>query len=232
MKKEDNPELYHKALDWYTKTEPGYKKAALDLFSEDELKAGVDEYKVQKKKELAKERQEFLQKTLERSKKIFPIGTLVWSHESSDRCANIIISEPYLGKGYPLVTHFHYGLEDEGITVFADSLRVGYFKNELITPVRKDKVCLENCLYYMDKDKNNQFYRNHIIDLKEYHKKKAKDKSDEIARLDKNIKQYEEQLKRQKEELAVVEAFDPNGLTEEKIKQLIKEFENRKDGNR
>jgi phage shock protein A len=83
----------------------------------------------------------------------------------------------------------------------------------------------------MDKDKNDQFYKNHIIDLIEYRKEKEKEKSERVSKLKKNIEALENELVRTKEELADLMSYKPAELTEEKIQQLIKEYENGKDGN-
>lgn len=227
MDKFSKEEVFKKALNWFNSNNSSLKNAALELFSEDELRADPDEYKIKQKENREKERKEQLQKMFERCKKLFPISTLIWSDDGTDKCLNIIISEPYIGKNdyrYPL--HVDYHLKDTHTTILAKTVRIGYFSNDVIGDSRFSNsiVCLENCLYYMDKKDSDRFKKNYIINLKEYIKNKEKEKSEKIKKLEKDIKEKEESLKETKQELKEIQLYEPTGLTKEKIEEIVKRY--------
>lgn len=188
--------------------------------------AFADEYKIKQKENREKERKEQLQKMFERCKKLFPIGTLIWSDDGSDKCLNIIISEPYIGKHdyhYPL--YVDYNIKDRS-TILVKTVRIEYFGNDVIDDPRFSNsiVCLENCLYFIDKKDSDTFKENHIVNLKEYIKNKEKEKSEKIKKLEKDIKEKEESLERTKKELKEIQSYEPTGLTKEKIEKIVKRY--------
>ena len=227
MDKFSKEEVFKKALNWFISNNSSLKNAALELFSEDELRASADEYKIKQKENREKERKEQLQKMFERCKKLFPIGTPIWSDEGSDKCLNIIISEPYIGKHdyhYPMFIDYNY--TDRYTTILVKTIRIEYFGNDVIDDSRFSNsiVCLENCLYYMDKKDSDRFKKNHIINLKEYIKNKEKEKSEKIKKLEKDIKEKEESLEKTKQELKEIQLYEPAGLTKEKIEEIVKRY--------
>ena len=96
-KNELNTNLFDKAMEWYQSGDKGKREAALELFPEDMLEREIDDFKKRNYKEFMKTREEQLRRRLEDAKKIFPMGSLIWSDEGTDNCPNIIVGEPYIG---------------------------------------------------------------------------------------------------------------------------------------
>lgn len=214
-------DVYNKALEWYQSGVPGKKEAALELFSEEELEKGVSRYNKEKKLKIARERRQELEKCLERCKKLFPIGTLVRSDDGTDHLPNLVISEPYISETEYHFPFFKHSWDyDKKETVLVKTVRI--CGNEPIDHI--SYVGLETVLYYMDKDKNDDFYRNGIIDLKEYKESQIKKRQEKIEWLTKRKEEEEKRLNDILSDLSEWEEYDPTKLTKEKIQEILKNY--------
>lgn len=173
-------------------------------------------------KERIKLREEYLQKTLERCKKLFHIGDLIQSSDETDSLPNLIISEPRIQK----VEHLPFCVEnsweygpDEKYTIVVDTVRI--HMNEHLN--RKSKVCLEELLYYMDKPKNDRFRKKGFIDLKEYVEKQVEKKNKRLRNLKEREQRVLKDLSELQKDIAILEEYNPNGLTSKKIKEILRD---------
>lgn len=208
--------LFNKALEWYRKG-GDYRRAACELFSEKELEA----YENGRKKNMMADRDKMLQEMLIRCKKLFPIGSLIQGDNLADRLPNLTISEPYIQyvKYLPLCVNYSSEYKDgERKTIFVDTVRIR--RNE---PCGKSQVCLEQLLYYMDKPDGDNFKKKGFIDLKEYEKKQIEKKNDELTYLKTLAEKIEQDLDDTKKSIAEVEAYNPSELTEQKLKEILKD---------
>ena len=208
--------LFEKAIEWYRKG-GDYRRAACELFSEKELEA----YENGRKKNMMTDRDKMLQEMLVRSKKLFPIGSLIQGDNLADRLPNLTISEPYIQyvKYLPLCVNYSSEYKDgERKTIFVDTVRIR--RNE---PCGKSQVCLEQLLYYMDKPDGDNFKKKGFIDLKEYEKKQIEKKNEELTYLKTLAEKIEQDLDDTKQSIAEVEAYNPSELTEQKLKEILKD---------
>ena len=208
--------LFNKALEWYRKG-GDYRRAACELFSEKELEA----YENGRKKNMMADRDKMLQEMLIRCKKLFPIGSLIQGDNLADRLPNLTISEPYIQyvKYLPLCVNYSSEYKDgERKTIFVDTVRIR--RNE---PCGKSQVCLEQLLYYMDKPDGDNFKKKGFIDLKEYEKKQIEKKNEELTYLKTLAEKIEQDLDDTKKSIAEVEAYNPSELTEQKLKDILKD---------
>ena len=208
--------LFNKALEWYRKG-GDYRRAACELFSENELET----YENERKKNMMVDRDKMLQEMLIRCKKLFPIGSLIQGDNLADRLPNLTISEPYIQyvKYLPLCVNYSSEYKDgERKTIFVDTVRIR--RNE---PCGKSQVCLEQLLYYMDKPDGDNFKKKGFIDLKEYEKKQIEKKNDELTYLKTLAEKLEKDLDDTKKSIAEVEAYNPSELTEQKLKEILKD---------
>ena len=208
--------LFNKALEWYRKG-GDYRRAACELFSEKELEA----YENGRKKNMMADRDKMLQEMLISCKKLFPIGSLIQGDNLADRLPNLTISEPYIQyvKYLPLCVNYSSEYKDgERKTIFVDTVRIR--RNE---PCGKSQVCLEQLLYYMDKPDGDNFKKKGFIDLKEYEKKQIEKKNEELTYLKTLAEKIEQDLDDTKKNIAEVEAYNPSELTEQKLKEILKD---------
>ena len=208
--------LFNKALEWYRKG-GDYRRAACELFSENELET----YENERKKNMMVDRDKMLQEMLIRCKKLFPIGSLIQGDNLADRLPNLTISEPYIQyvKYLPLCVNYSSEYKDgERKTIFVDTVRIR--RNE---PCGKSQVCLEQLLYYMDKPDGDNFKKKGFIDLKEYEKKQIEKKNEELTYLKTLAEKLEKDLDDTKKSIAEVEAYNPSELTEQKLKKILKD---------
>ena len=208
--------LFEKAIEWYRKG-GDYRRAACELFSEKELEA----YENGRKKNMMADRDKMLQEMLIRCKKLFPIGSLIQGDNLADRLPNLTISEPYIQyvKYLPLCVNYSSEYKDgERKTIFVDTVRIR--RNE---PCGKSQVCLEQLLYYMDKPDGDNFKKKGFIDLKEYEKKQIEKKNEELTYLKTLAEKIEQDLDDTKKSIAEVEAYNPSELTEQKLKDILKD---------
>ena len=208
--------LFEKAIEWYRKG-GDYRRAACELFSEKEL----EKYENERKKSMMADRDKMLQKMLVRCKKLFPIGSLIQSHDGTDHLPNLTISEPYIKyvKHLPFCVDYSSDYKDgERKTIFVDTVRI--LRNE---PYGKSQVCLEQLLYYMDLPDGDNFKKKGFIDLKEYEKKQIEKKNDELTYLKTLAEKIEQDLDDTKKSIAEVEAYNPSELTEQKLKEILKD---------
>ena len=208
--------LFNKALEWYRKG-GDYRRAACELFSENELET----YENERKKNMMVDRDKMLQEMLIRCKKLFPIGSLIQGDNLADRLPNLTISEPYIQyvKYLPLCVNYSSEYKDgERKTIFVDTVRIR--RNE---PCGKSQVCLEQLLYYMNKPDGDNFKKKGFIDLKEYEKKQIEKKNEELTYLKTLAEKIEQDLDDTKKNIAEVEAYNPSELTEQKLKEILKD---------
>ena len=208
--------LFEKAIEWYRKG-GDYRRAACELFSEKELET----YENGRKKNMMADRDKMLQEMLIRCKKLFPIGSLIQGDNLADRLPNLTISEPYIQyvKYLPLCVNYSSEYKDgERKTIFVDTVRIR--RNE---PCGKSQVCLEQLLYYMDKPDGDNFKKKGFIDLKEYEKKQIEKKNEELTYLKTLAEKIEQDLDDTKKSIAEVEAYNPSELTEQKLKEILKD---------
>lgn len=222
--KELKKSLFEKAMEWYSKGDK-FREAALELFPKEQLEREIENYKKSKVKAELESRDNVLQRLLEKCKKAFPIGTVVYSDDGTDNCPNIIIEEPYIGNtkygNHIPFSVYEYNIPNEQRkTVLAKALRL--YRGE---PEYEDSrftysiVGLEILLNRIEKPDN--FYKYPIINLNEYCGEKLKEKAEAIQRIKDKIEDAENDLKKWKEELAGYESYDPTKLTKEKVKQLV-----------
>ena len=167
------------------------------------------------------DRDKMLQEMLIRCKKLFPIGSLIQGDNLADRLPNLTISEPYIQyvKYLPLCVNYSSEYKDgERKTIFVDTVRIR--RNE---PCGKSQVCLEQLLYYMDKPDGDNFKKKGFIDLKEYEKKQIEKKNEELTYLKTLAEKIEQDLDDTKKSIAEVEAYNPSELTEQKLKDILKD---------
>lgn len=208
--------LFEKAIEWYRKG-GDYRRAACELFSEKELEA----YENGRKKSMMTDRDKMLQKMLVRCKKLFPIGSLIQGHDGTDHLPHLTTSEPYIQDVDRLPFCVDYSSEykdGERKTIFVDTVRIR--RND---PWIKSQVCLEELLYYMDKPDGDNFKKKGFIDLKEYEKKQIEKKNDELTYLKTLAEKIEQELDDTKKSIAEVEAYNPSELTEQKLKEILKD---------
>jgi len=222
--------LFDIAMGWYRSGDSGKKAAALDLFPEEMLIKEIDAYRKRDKKERIKLREENLQKMLERCKKLFHVGDLIQNSDGTDTLPNLIISEPRIQKvkylPYCVENSFDYG-PDEKYTIVVDTVRI--YMNEPLD--EKSKVCLEELLYYMDKSEDSDFKKKGFIDLKEYAKTQIDIKNNELKRLKEKEERKLKELNEIQSEIKCLEEYNPNELTNEKVKEIIKEYCSNEQGN-
>ena len=219
MKKNKN--LFDLAMGWYRSGDSGKKEAALDLFPEDMLKKEIEAYRKRDKEERVKLREENLQKTLERCKKLFHIGDLIQSSDGTDHLPNLIISEPRIQKVEYLPCCVNNSWEYDGYekkTIVVDTVRL--YMNK---PLDRSKVCLEELLYYMDRPKDDEFRKKGFIDLKEYAEKQVEKKSKELKNLREREQRGLKDLSELQMDIATLEKYNPNELTSKKIKEILKD---------
>lgn len=219
--------LFDKAMGWYQSGDSGKKEAALELFPKEMLEKEIESYKRRDKEEKKKLRDKELQEVLEKCKKLFPIGTLVWSDECSDHCVNIIVEEPHIGKTEYKVPWGKYEYDDKDRkTVLAKTIRIGIMSNE---PLEgnwcKSDVGLEKLLINMTKKKESSYINTKpIINLKELQESNMEERNKEIAGLKKEIEKLTATLEEYKTDLAELEAYDPYAFTKEKIQEIVKQY--------
>ena len=210
-------------MGWYMSGDSGKKAAALDLFPEEMLIKEIDAYRKRNKKERIKLREENLQKMLERCKKLFHVGDVIQSDDGTDNLPNIIISEPKIQnvKYLPFCVDNSWEYDDcDKKTILVDTIRISCNK-----PLeRKYKVCLETLLYYMDKQKDDTFRKKGFIDLKEYAKTQIDIKNNELKRLKEKEERILKELNEILSDIKCLEEYNPNELTNEKVKEIIKEY--------
>lgn len=215
--------LFDIAMGWYMSGDSGKKAAALDLFPEEMLIKEIDAYRKRNKKERIKLREENLQKMLERCKKLFHVGDVIQSDDGTDNLPNIIISEPKIQnvKYLPFCVDNSWEYDDcDKKTILVDTIRISCNK-----PLeRKYKVCLETLLYYMDKQKDDTFRKKGFIDLKEYAKTQIDIKNNELKRLKEKEERILKELNEILSDIKCLEEYNPNELTNEKVKEIIKEY--------
>lgn len=219
---ENNKNLFDLAMKWYSSGDSGKRSAALDLFPEDMLKKEVEAYRKRDKEERIKLREEHLQKMLERCKKLFPVGTLLYSDDGTDHLPNLTIGEPYIKKVKYLPFCVDYSWDfgpDEKYTIVVDTIRIR--KNE---PYNYSRVCLETSLYYLDKPEDDNFKKPVFIDLKEYEKEQKEKKEEQIKLLKEDIKKETIKLEKDKLDLSELEKYNPEELTEERLQNILKSF--------
>ena len=219
--KKDN--LFDIAMGWYGSGDSGKKAAALELFPEEMLKKEVEAYRKRNKEERIKLREENLQKMLERCKKLFHVGDVIQSDDGTDNLPNIIISEPKIQnvKYLPFCVDNHLEYDDcDKKTILVDTIRIS--RNKPLE--RKYKVCLEALLYYMDKPKDDTFRKKGFINLKEYAKTQIDIKNNELKRLKEKEERKLKELNEIQSDIKCLEEYNPNELTNEKVKKIIKEY--------
>ena len=214
-------------MKWYRSGDPGKKAAALDLFPEEMFKKEVEDFKKRDREERKKVREAELQDVLSECKKLFPVGTPVWSDDGTDHCVNIIIEEPkIIASEYRAPWGKYEYDEKERKTVIAKTVRLEFFSNEVIDGKWGiSTIGLEKCLEDMKSTKEITYgHKNHIIDLKELWKQREEDKNKEMNELVNNISKCQEKLDKYKKDLAALEAWDPYALTKEKIQEIVKNY--------
>lgn len=221
----DDNRLLDKALSWYRSMDPGKKAAALELFPQKKLESEMDAYIKRKAKQDIIDREQALQEKLERCCKLFPIGTLVWNDEYSDLCPNIIISEPYIAESDSY--HLPYSLINSNLpntTILAKTMRI-FHGNEIDEKYSPSIIGLERCLDNMDKNQDgSSFYRNHIINLKEFYKDEFDERSKKIEHYEKLITDYQKQIDNINESLTYWKKYNPKNLNAEFIKSVVEKY--------
>ena len=230
MKKKSELEgnLFDKAMEWYQSGDRGKREAALELFPEDLLESEIENYKKRNKKERQKTREEELNNVLAKCKKMFPIGSIIWSDEGTDNCPNIVVGEPFIGNT-KWSGHIPYGKyecsvdDEEKKTVLVKTLRI--FRDEITEESykwAKSTVGLEKLLINQAKPIDQRYPRRDLfVDLDKYKNERKMERESQIERLKDKIKRYHEDMDELQNQLDAWEAYDPYGLTKEKIQQLI-----------
>ena len=216
-------ELLEMALEWYQSYDDTKKECALQIFPKEKLESELKRYNNNKKtaKQLAREAD--LKKKLERCKKLFPVGTLIWSNEGTDLLPNLVINEPYIADTqYDAPSNVYEWHEKDKKTIYVNTLRLHVDDNGEWSPCssKEHKVALEICLENMDKPR---FGKNHIIDLKQFYKEQDDWLEKQIERVESDIVYYSNGLADAKEDLAYYKKYDPRKLNAERIKEILKD---------
>lgn len=218
--------LLEKALGWYTSGDSGKKEAALELFPKEKLQDEITKYNEKKTKEGLERREEQLKENLKRCKKLFPIGTPIWSDDGTDHCPNIVISEPYIAETKYRMPYDAYPMGYNGTrkTIFANTIRMSTCANEpLEGKWGKGKVNLEICLQNMDST-SEWGHRNHIINLKEYYKVRNDEKTDRMKWLKDEIERRQKSLDELTSEYKTLEKYEPTEFTKELINKIVEDY--------
>lgn len=219
-------DIFEKALEWYQSGNSGKREAALELFSKKELEKEIDRFNEKKLKETLKAREEHLKKTFDRCKKLFPIGTPMWSDEGTDNCVNIVVSEPYIEETQYSVPcgAYDYSYTGKKKSIFAKTIRIGTINNEPLEGNWKyDTINLEKCLYDMD-NKSEWGHKEHIINLNEYYKVRNEERTSKIKWLKEKVERDQKDLNEKIDELNAWEEYKPEGLTKELINEIVKKY--------
>ena len=221
-----NKNLFDLAMGWYRSGDSGKKAAALDLFPEEMFKKELEDFKKRDKEEKKKAREQELQEVLEECKKLFPIGTPIWSDDGTDKCVNIVVEEPHITESEYRVPWGKYDFDEkERKTVVARVVRLEYFGNDVIEGGwGKSYAGLEKCLLAMNYKPDEIGYKNHLINLEDLYTQKTEERNKEIEKLRKKISDAQVELDKYKVDLAELEAWNPKGLTKEKIQEIVKEY--------
>ena len=232
-KNELETNLFDKVMEWYQSGDKGKREAALDLFPEDMLEREIEGFKKRNYKEKMKAREQELKDALERAKKMFPVGTLIWSDEGTDSCPNLIVSEPYIGST-KYGSHVPDGVYDIGMitsderkTILVHTVRIYRSGLESENPSwYKSIVGLEKLMVNMNKPLERRYPQkeSYFVDLEDYHKSEANERNNNLNNLKKSISTYEEKLDEFKKELYSWENYDPNSLTKEKINEIVEKY--------
>jgi len=222
-----NKNLFDLAMGWYKSGDSGKKAAALDLFPREMFEKEEEAFKKRDKEEKKKAREQELKDVLAECKKLFPVGTPVWSDDGTDNCVNIVVEEPHIAVSEYRVPWGKYDFDEkERKTVVAKVVRLEYFGNDVIDGKWGISIIgLEKCLEDMKSTKEITYgHKNHIIDLEELWKKKSAERNKEIKELKENILNCQAELDKYKADLAELEAWNPYDLTKEKIQEIVKNY--------
>lgn len=225
----NNKNLFDLAMGWYRSGDPGKKEAALELFPEDMLEREIENFKKRDQNERLKTRESELYLLLDCAKKMFPVGTIVWSDDGSDYCPNIIVSEPYIGtteygSHVPDGKYQYYDDWNLRKTILAKTIRINW-SDVIDSKDMKSIVGLEKIIIETDSGNFKYNRKNgYFITPEEYHKLETVERDNQISNLKNSISQYEEKLQEFKKDLSAWENYDPNSLTEEKIKEMVNKY--------
>lgn len=233
MKKKSELEgnLFDKAMEWYQSGDRGKREAALELFPEDMLKNEIDNYRKRNKVERLKLRDVELEKSLEDAKKMFPVGTIIWSDDGTDTCPNIIVGEPYIGNT-KYGTHipyekYHY-FEDKDVekkTILVHAIRVSHGSIPGEEIFRNSVIGLEKIMLEMKKPEQNRYpAKDFFVDIDSYRNNEAKKKAEEIKNLNDIITRNQKEIDRCKAELAEWMEYNPYAFSVEMIDELVKKW--------
>lgn len=231
MKKKNELEtnLFDKAMEWYQSGDSGKKEAAMELFPESLLKSEIENYKKRNKQERLKLRDETLKQMLERAKKTFPIGSLIWSDDSCEHLLHLVVGEPYIGST-TYNTHipdgvYHYWEDDdvERKTVLVHTIRL--YHGEVDGNCEKwgrGIVGLEKLLINSDKPEGKRYPdRPLFVDLKKYYVSEKDERDKKIESLRENINRWQKEIDTWSKELSDWEDYDPENLTKDKLKEIL-----------
>ena len=234
MKKKGELEtnLFDKAMEWYQSGDSGKKAAALELFPESMLEKEIEGYRKRNKTERLKLRDEELKQTLERAKKLFPIGTLLWSDDGCEHCPLLVVGEPYIGST-KYNTHipydkYHY-FEDQDVekkTVLAHAIRICHGSVDEENPnFRNTIIGLEKILIEMDKPEKDRYpKKNFFVDLESYSNMELETKVERIGKLEQDIDRYLKEIYKWKSELFEWKAYDPHAINPDVLKEMLKKW--------
>ena len=212
-------DYFKHAVGWYIKG-GDYRQAALELFDKKELEKAVCKYEIEEHEKLINERERILKKQLEYCKEHFPIGTLIRSDDGTDRCLNIVVGEPYIGEHdyhWPqFVSNWRFGNHR---TVLVNTVRVSFNK-----VIGKSIVCLENLLHYLQKDKNDPFYREVFVTLDGYHDSENKYRNSNLDDLGSRITRCKNELNELNANYNMYCDYNPEAFTQETIDEIVKKY--------
>ena len=215
-------ELLEMALEWYQSYDDTKKECALQIFPKEKLESELNRYNDNKKTARELAREENLKKMLIRCKKLFPVGTLIWSHDGSDFLPNLVIGKPYIGETrYDVPSNVYKWDEDNRKTVYVNTVRLHVDDKGEWSPCssKEHKVSLEICLHDMDAPK---YGKNHIVDLKQFYKDQDVWLKDQIDKVKDNVSYFKNCLYGAEEDLAYYKKYDPRKLNAERIKEILK----------
>ena len=234
MKKKSELEtnLFDKAMEWYQSGDRGKKEAAMELFPESLLESEIENYKKRNKKERLKLRDETLKQMLERAKKTFPIGSLIWSDDGCEDYPHLVVGEPYIGTT-KYNTHipddvYHYWEDDnvERKTVLVHTIRLSH--GEVSGNCEKwgrGIVGLERLLINSDKPEGKRYPdRPLFVDLKKYYVSEKNERNKKIESLREKIGRWQKEIDDWSKELSEWEDYDPENLTKDKLKEILNKW--------
>lgn len=198
------------AIEWYNGFDDTLREFAKKAFSEDKLSNGI----------IGKNKKHVDNIYIE-CKKMFPIGTLVWSDEGSDKLPHIIMSEPFIDKTVNQSSYHAVTIPMGCPRELHESVYVHTVRFNMDGYKQKDIINIEDVLR-QHRDKS-RFHRNMIIDPAEYEKDFKETIIKAINRRQSEIQQYTDKIQNYQDEIAELENMKPAKI-DDTISEILSQF--------